>query len=48
MFIKSFVNGKYNTLKQLMGHGSSKTGYKGSQYEDTIKNIKTNIEYKLY
>ena len=48
MFIKSFVNGKFNTMKSLYGDGSSKKGYKGSQYESAIINIKKNKEYDLY
>jgi hypothetical protein len=48
MFIKSFVNGKFTTMNQLFGANVSKKGYKGSEYEKVILNIKNNKEYQLY
>ena len=48
IFIQSFVNGKHETLKSLMGKNYSKKGFTGSEYESCIKNINSNPELNLF
>ena len=48
LFIQSFVNGKFEILRSLMGKNYSKKGFTGTPYENFIKNFKSNPEKKLF